>query len=278
MDIFDYDFYINLSMHKCIETSDYSVTNNSFSYNYLVFVEKGNVLLTFDGRSISLTEHSIVYIARNVLYRLQVKDNQKCLFHIFRFERTCNPNDADIKKLSLECPIISQFFEKKDHVCYLIDCERIHITLYELAQEYDNVLIETNRIRNYLLSILFVKLARSFQLHGKPSSISYVSKAKSYIAENYSHELNIQMIADYIGISRSYLEIIFSRYSNRTITTHINTVRANRAAYLLSSTQMSITDIAFTVGYNNRQHFSRVFTERYSCSPQEYRKHYKLDY
>jgi AraC-like DNA-binding protein len=269
------EFYIKLSSHDSIEETDYLTKNNTSKYNHLIFVEKGVCYITSGKKHLRLSDHSILYIARNVTYQLQVIEPVKCLFHIFVLERTTNSLHADLKKLSLECPIVNDFFSQKDHLCQLIDCERSYITLNELAQEYDdNNDLERERVLNHLLSMLYIKLARSFHLHGKPSGITYISSAKFYIAENYEHELTVQMIADHVGISRSYLETIFLKYAKRTLTTHVNTVRVNRAAYLLTTTQIPITDIAFQVGYNNRQHFSRIFSAHYSCSPQDYRSRY----
>ena len=53
---------------------------------------------------------------------------------------------------------------------------------------------------------------------------------------------------------------------------YLNTIRIERAKFMLSCTEDPIVDIAASVGYNSRQHFSHVFTMITGVSPQEYRK------
>jgi AraC-like DNA-binding protein len=163
-------------------------------------------------------------------------------------------------------------------VCCLIGRENIHLTIEEILFEYWQNKLDNKLVLRYLLSILFIKMARAFVLHGRPSGIEYVSKAKAYIAENYDQPLSVDIIANYLGISYSYLASIFRQFGKRTIVAHINGVRIDRAVYMLTSSKASITDIAFAVGFNSRQHFTRVFKQRYGCSPMEYRKRYKSYY
>ena len=45
-----------------------------------------------------------------------------------------------------------------------------------------------------------------------------------------------------------------------------------RAEFLLVNSSMKITDIAFSTGYNSRQHFGHTFEKYYGMSPLQYRK------
>jgi transcriptional regulator GlxA family with amidase domain len=47
--------------------------------------------------------------------------------------------------------------------------------------------------------------------------------------------------------------------------------RLNKARHLLSSTSLSIKEIAEAVGYDNPLYFSRVFTTQMNITPSRYR-------
>jgi len=52
---------------------------------------------------------------------------------------------------------------------------------------------------------------------------------------------------------------------------HMNHQRILKAAYLLRSTNRPVESIAYEVGFNNRQHFSKMFNRFLKMSPREYR-------
>lgn len=264
-------FYLELISREIIQTHTYHLEENTNHANHLIYCAKGSCRLKTEEKDIQLAPWSLCYIRRNIAYTLEINSAVKSLIYIFKFSQGKSKH-LDMSELHEKSPLSVEFIASKSPVCYLMDREDIHTTVHELAVESSSSLPEREQMISALMCILFQKMARSFNIHGKPSSVLYVSEAKRYIAEHYDEALSVQKIAEHIGISRSYLEILFSKYGNRTITTHINTVRADKAAYLLSSTDMKILDVAIAVGYNNRQHFTRIFQDRYSLSPLQYRK------
>lgn len=82
----------------------------------------------------------------------------------------------------------------------------------------------------------------------------------------------LQQLAERFGISDSYLSRIIRRRTGCTFTQLLHTARFTRAAALLRDTQLSVTDIAASVGYDNTSFFYRQFTQRYHCTPKEYRQ------
>jgi len=60
-----------------------------------------------------------------------------------------------------------------------------------------------------------------------------------------------------------------------TLTDYINKLRIEEAKYLLDSANASVTEAALSVGYNDPNYFSKVFTRLEHMTPQEYRKRKK---
>ena len=122
-----------------------------------------------------------------------------------------------------------------------------------------------------LLQEFFIRLARSFHAHNRPTGIQYLTSACDYIKQNFQEPLTLEKIAAHVGISRSYLAQLFSTQLNRSVVEYIQTVRCDHAAYLLNTTSLPIIDIAMETGFNNRQHFTRTFGKLYGMPPHEYR-------
>jgi len=70
----------------------------------------------------------------------------------------------------------------------------------------------------------------------------------------------------------SYLQRLFKEHIGQSIIDKINELKIAKAKLLLEISCLPIIDIAVTVGFHNRQHFTLVFTKIIGCSPSLYRK------
>lgn len=101
---------------------------------------------------------------------------------------------------------------------------------------------------------------------------TYFEHALRYIQLNYQENISIQDIADYIGITRSYLHSIFTQKENLSPQKFLMNFRIAKAKELLSSTDTLIKDIALKVGYSDSLGFSKIFHNLTGLSPSQYRK------
>ncbi len=99
-----------------------------------------------------------------------------------------------------------------------------------------------------------------------------VSQALSYIQLKYQEPIQVQDVADNIGVSRRVLEKKFKKHLNRSILSEINRLRFDHIARLLLETNMTVTEIAANVRFSSPEHISRQFRNEKGLSPSEYRK------
>jgi two-component system, response regulator YesN len=104
---------------------------------------------------------------------------------------------------------------------------------------------------------------------------SLVGEAVTSIRFNIDQPLNLNHIADTLGVHPSYLSRTFKKELGMTLTAYINTLRIEEAKYLLDSSNESVTEIASSVGYNDPNYFSKVFMKLEHVTPHEYRKRKK---
>ena len=86
--------------------------------------------------------------------------------------------------------------------------------------------------------------------------------------ENYG----VEILADEIGISPSQIYRKIHALTNQSTTQIIQSVRLDRAATLLKQKSGNISEIAYNVGFSSPAYFSKVFREKYNCTPQDYIK------
>jgi AraC-like DNA-binding protein len=86
-------------------------------------------------------------------------------------------------------------------------------------------------------------------------------------------ELSARSIAADFGISPRYLHIVFAA-EHETVSNYVLRRRLEETARQLSEAawrRRTITEIAFSWGFNNATHFARVFKDRFGRSPRDYR-------
>lgn len=88
-----------------------------------------------------------------------------------------------------------------------------------------------------------------------------------FLEKNYMNDLSLEEIANYTGRSLATFKRDFKKISDLSPQKWIIRRRLEAAHTLIQSGNRKVTDICFDVGFKNLSHFSKVYKERYSCSP-----------
>ncbi len=75
--------------------------------------------------------------------------------------------------------------------------------------------------------------------------------------------------------SKEHVFRSFKKHYGITVTDYINNLRVNYASNLLINTNLSIIDICYTCGFQSASYFYRVFKQKNSFSPNNFRESYK---
>ena len=91
------------------------------------------------------------------------------------------------------------------------------------------------------------------------------------INENISNpQLTVDMLSSQVGMSRVHLHRKLKELTNQSARDFIRDIRLTQASELLRNKNLSISDVAFSVGFSTLSHFSSSFKEFYGISPKEY--------
>ncbi|MCX6183154.1 MAG: AraC family transcriptional regulator [Bacteroidetes bacterium] len=94
-----------------------------------------------------------------------------------------------------------------------------------------------------------------------------------YIASNYSNpELGLGIISQATGTPDTRISAIIKGKYNQSFKQYLNNIRMTEAKRLLKESTLSISEIAYSVGYSNVSHFNRVFKTESGISPGDFRK------
>ena len=98
---------------------------------------------------------------------------------------------------------------------------------------------------------------------------------ENYIETNYSYPVTVEDVADYVGISRSHLFRSFQTYMNCSPKEFLSQYRIKQACRLLKETDLSVSAIAYSVGFENNLYFSKAFRKQKQISPTLYREKHR---
>ncbi len=107
----------------------------------------------------------------------------------------------------------------------------------------------------------------------KVSETDMVVRAKRYISAHYEEtELTLGTVAEYVGLNEKYFTNRFTKEAGENFSSYLTGLRMQKARELLKTTSFKVYEIAEMTGYQNAEHFNRMFKKINGISPSQYRK------
>lgn len=101
---------------------------------------------------------------------------------------------------------------------------------------------------------------------------SLLENVFEYIDAHIEDEISLNEIISNCSLSQGYLSRIFKRQFNISVMEYIHMMKINRAKNYFCFSDMSITDVAFKLGYNESSYFSKVFKKYENRTVYQYKK------
>ena len=277
-----YDFYQmpDLPMHilRRAHEEEEHVELHSHNFLELVIVQEGRGYHTIDDITYPISAGNIFHInleqthkfiniehltILNVMYDYCLLENNKCDLHkLPNYEKLLNPlKGGEIKNCFIDEISLSK-------IVFIAD---------ELISELSNKKtgFKTGMLAGFL-QILLIILRKSKFESGKFYNHTYqISKIIAYIEKYYIKEITLDKLA---AISKMSVSTMRKRFAEATAFSPIGyllRIRIEKAATLLVSTQMPITEIAFKTGFKDSSYFSYQFKKLTNTTPLQYRENRK---
>ena len=101
-------------------------------------------------------------------------------------------------------------------------------------------------------------------------------KIELYINENYSEEISLKKAAQIAGLERKYFSTFFHKKVGMSFSRWLMHLRINKAIDCFENEYSSITQVAFSVGFQDLRTFERAFKKCTGHTPREFKKHIEL--
>lgn len=284
---FNYMDQNSFCIHTPAESAVFTETYlHKHSFFELMYIMRGKA-------TVMIEEEEVTYSAGNL-----------CLMNHNTMHRETEMADADILYISidpslivqwpkqLEQPfqyrsILNRFFtenlsertgSKRDYVDFqLLGEDQIPTIAGEIIQAYTQKRIGYQFDIYSSLLRLFAVLENPEQYKATYVSMGYgrelvtLENAKRIIEENHG-VIRRTELAKKLNYSCEYISQIIRAHTGYTFKKYCQKVQLQEAARLLRSTDLSVSKIAASLGYENRTQFYKIFQEEYQLTPSEYRK------
>ncbi len=146
-----------------------------------------------------------------------------------------------------------------------------------VTKPFDITILQT-KVENMLSVRAALKDKYTRELILKPSDVTitspderFLQKAMEVVEKNIANpDFDIESFANEVGVSRMQLYRKFNALTNMTVKEFVRSIRLKRATQLLIEKKMTITEIAFAVGFKDLSHFRKCFHREYGMSASDY--------
>lgn len=174
----------------------------------------------------------------------------------------------------IETWITNKFFSKENPV-YEIGVNASIIELYEeivahATKERIGYQQLISGIVLYLMGEIYYKDKNSSFVESE--TVDKINQARAIMKKNLDNPMPVEMIAQKLNVSYSWFRSNFKTYTGISPLQYQLHLRYLRAKELLSTTSMSISDIAYRLNFETISQFSTFFTKKEGMSPSQFKK------
>jgi len=153
---------------------------------------------------------------------------------------------------------------------YLINMAVAH---YTDSKNNDNYLMaQVFQLLHYLKTRPGVKTESEIMNPSAPKQHAKIKKINSFIDENYSKQITLQELANYMAFTPQYLASFIKKYFQMTFYEYLNSIRLKATVLLLKYSNESLNKIAIDGGFPNTTTFLKQFTNKHAIKPLDFRK------
>lgn len=143
-----------------------------------------------------------------------------------------------------------------------------------LWQEVNEPRVGQHLVIQHTLERILIDLARSCQTgeadEARQEGQKDIHNALVYIHHHFREPLTLEDAARQACLSPNYFSESFRKLSGTSFQSYLQNLRLQFAGSLLSSSNLSITDVCYASGFNTLSHFERAFKQKYGTAPRRF--------
>ena len=155
------------------------------------------------------------------------------------------------------------------HVGYSSVIEELYRSAYKQALEeaaYSQQVMAG--LVNHLIGMMY-SLERNILLSKNQQQVDMINRARLRIRQSLESDLTIQKVAEEMGVSYSNFRKLFKEFTGLSPATYQQELRLLRAKELLSTSELTVKEIAYRLNFESPDYFSAKFKAKMGCKPSD---------
>lgn len=150
---------------------------------------------------------------------------------------------------------------------------QVELLFLSIVQEFSAQKIYFAETVNALIHALILLIARQVSTSGSKGGEHWklIDHILPYIHENYDKALTNRDIAEYFNFHPAHINKLVRTWTGLSLHQYLLNVKMNKAMEMLSSTDMTVGEIAASLGYANIHYFSTLFKRKMGFPPTWFR-------
>lgn len=232
--------YCNLKSVKC-----QAMKSRAIDYYDLTFVTSGSMVYYANGVRYVLNKNDAVFLPPGTV-RSREDGDKPCGYVSFNFYALPDahlPFEYHLKDcMSSEIKrLVSAFPQSHLHNYFHSEEKLANMLNYILFELFDNV---------------------SMQSHN-----DHVGKMIKYIHSSLTEKISLSDVSESVGLTKEYAASVFKREMRKTVMEYINERKMLCAKELIQTGELSLTEVATQLGFENYNYFSRLFKKHFDMTP-----------
>lgn len=237
--------------------SEMGKKKHSVSYRFLYF-RAGSCEITIDGNTYRLQSGDLCFLCPGTLYTT----------------KPLSPNQVANFSFTVD---------GKNDICAFSDCPALNrpfvVTCPEAAQLFEQIIDESifakafhQKQENLLLGLAVNAIIRSQAITQAPITPSAkMRQICRYVDANLTEALTVASLAKHFSYHPAYLNTLFRRYLGKSAHDYITQRKINGVSHMLSTTDLSVAEIAHLYHFTDSSHLARVYRKWTGKSPRQER-------
>jgi YesN/AraC family two-component response regulator len=266
------DFPFDLSIHK--RDTGYPLHRHNFAE--FLFVTKGCGIEIINGQKREMKVGDFTFLLPYQVHEICMENGDEVEFY------NCNiALDPFFESDEISKSLYSILFCADDVPASVHLKKEEQVIMNSLLQDMLHQFSHRSLTNKLLFRANLIKVIVMFHniRYGKDDAMINANKPKSniwkvihYVHSHYFEDIKLKNLAEQFHYSVPYLSAAFKQYVGQNFNEFLHEIRLKHACSLLTSTDMSIVDIAIESGFESYITFLRVFKDHNNTSPANYRK------
>ncbi len=236
----------------------YTLSRQSFDSFLLMYIQKGEMELDYEGKMQTIPEKSLVLLDCYRPHGYTTRGGAECLWLHF---------DGNMARdyYAMIAERLGPVFSMEDAYPVLSRMRSI-LKLFEGKRPVQEALLHRHITDILTECMLYQPSHAPVRSEGK-----IAEQATSYMNEHFSEDLSLNMIAGAVGLSTYYFSRVFRKETGYTPHEYLVSRRMASARYLLRHTQLSLREICEQTGFSSESVFCNAFKKQHGMTAQDYR-------